>query len=89
MKRKSGQTLTLSAKMITADKLALLINMPSAMLEQALGKQAKGVKLRERKFLGITNGQEFCYLVTDTEGAYSKVFLKYDPTADKVSATMG
>jgi hypothetical protein len=72
--------------MITADKLALLINMPSAMLEQAVGK---GVKFRERKFLGITNGQEFCYLVTDTEGTYSKVFLKYDPTADKVSATIG
>ena len=72
--------------MITADKLTLLINMPSAMLEQAVGK---GAKFRERKFLGITNGQEFCYLVTDTDGAYSKVFLKYDPTADKVSATIG
>jgi hypothetical protein len=75
--------------MITADKLTLLINMPSAMLEQALGKQTKGVKFRERKFLGITNAHEFCYLVTDTEGAYSKVFLTYDPTADKVSATIG
>jgi hypothetical protein len=58
------------------------------MLQQALGKQAKGLTFRDRKFLGITNGQEFCYLVTDTEGAYSKVFLKYDPTADKVSATL-
>ena len=75
--------------MITADKLQLLINMPSAMLQQALGKQAKGLTFRERKFLGITNGQEFCYLVTDTEGAYSKVFLKYDPTVNRVSATMG
>jgi hypothetical protein len=75
--------------MITADKLQLLINMPSAMLQQALGKKSKGVQFRERKFLGITNGQEFCYLVTDTEGAYIKVFLKYDPTADKVSATLG
>ena len=75
--------------MITADKLQLLINMPSAMLEQALGKKAKGAKFRERKFLGITNGQEFCYLVTDTEGTASKVFLKYDPTADRVSATIG
>jgi hypothetical protein len=75
--------------MITSDKLQLLINMPTAMLEQALGKKAKGLTFRERKFLGITNGGEFCYLVTDPEGAYSKVFLKYDPTADKVSATIG
>jgi hypothetical protein len=75
--------------MITADKLQLLINMPTAMLEQALGKKAKGAKFRERKFLGITNAHEFCYLVTDTEGNADKVFLKYDPTADKVSATMG
>jgi hypothetical protein len=72
--------------MITADKLQLLINMPTAMLEQAVGK---GAKFRERKFQGITNGGEFCYLVTDTEGAYSKVFLKYDPTVDRVSATLG
>jgi hypothetical protein len=58
------------------------------MLEQALGKQAKGVKLRERKFLGITNGHEFCYSVVDTDGGEGKVFLKYDPTVDRVSATL-
>jgi hypothetical protein len=75
--------------MITADKLQLLINMPSAMLTQALGKKAKGVTLISSKFLGITNGHEFCYLVTHTDGAMGKVFLKYDPTADKVSATIG
>jgi hypothetical protein len=74
--------------MITADKLQLLINMPSAMLEQALPVKGRP-KLKSARFLGITNGHEFCYLVTDTEGAYSKVFLKYDPTVDKVSATMG
>ena len=74
--------------MITADKLTLLINMPAVMLEQALPPKGRP-KLASRKFLGITNGQEFCYLVTDAEGAYSKVFLKYDPTVDRVSATMG
>jgi hypothetical protein len=72
--------------MITADKLTLLINMPSAMLEQAVGK---GAKFRERKFLGITNGGEFCYSVVDTDGGEGKVFLKYDPTVDRVSATLG
>jgi len=73
---------------ITADKLKLLTNMPSAMLEQALPKKNRP-KLKSAKFLGITNGHEFCYSVVDTDGGEGKVFLKYDPTADKVSATMG
>jgi hypothetical protein len=74
--------------MITADKLALLINMPAAMLEQAL--PAKGrPNLAWRKFLGITNGGEFCYAVVDTDGGEGKVFLKYDPTVDKVFGKMG
>ena len=73
--------------MITADKLTLLINMPTAMLEQALPKKNRP-KLASRKFLGITNGHEFCYLVTDTDGGMGKVFLTYDPTEDKVSATL-
>jgi hypothetical protein len=75
--------------MITADKLQLLINMPTAMLEQALGKKAKGAKFRERKFLGITNGGDFVYLVTDTEGNANKVFLTYIHAEDQVIAVMG
>jgi len=74
--------------MITADKLALLTNMPSAMLEQALPVKGRP-KLKSARFLGITNGHEFCYTVVDTDGGEGKVFLKYDPTADKVSATIG
>ena len=74
--------------MITADKLALLINMPTAMLEQALPAKNRP-KLKTARFLGITNGHEFCYLVTDTDGGASKLFMNYDPTVDRVSATMG
>jgi hypothetical protein len=74
--------------MITADKLALLTNMPAAMLEQALPAKGRPT-LAGRKFLGITNGGEFCYSVADTDGGEGKVFLKYDPTADRVSATLG
>jgi hypothetical protein len=58
------------------------------MLEMALPKKNRP-KLQTRRFLGITNGGEFCYNVIDEAGAMSKVFLKYDPTADKVSATIG
>ena len=73
--------------MITADKLTLLTNMPSAMLEQALPLKGRP-KLQTARFLGITNGHEFCYSVVDTDGGEGKVFLKYDPTVDRVSATM-
>jgi len=76
--------------MITADKLALLTNMPAAMLQQAL--EVKDVTFTGAKFLGLTNGCEFCYSVVyrapSFEGTDStKVFLKYDPTVDRVSAS--
>ena len=74
--------------MITADKLALLINMPTVMLEQALPPKGRP-SLVSRTFLGITNGHEFCYLVTATDGGASKLFLSYDPTVDRVSAKIG
>lgn len=74
--------------MITADKLTLLINMPAQMLEQALPKKNRP-KLASRKFLGITNGHEFCYSVVDSDGGEGKVFMNYDPTVDKVFAKMG
>ena len=76
--------------MITADKLALLTNMPAAMLQQAL--EVKDVTFTGAKFLGISNGGEFCYNVVyrspSFEGTDStKVFVKYDPTKDMVSAS--
>lgn len=74
--------------MITADKLALLINMPTVMLEQALPVKGRP-QLQTRRFVGITNGGEFCYTVIDEAGAMGKLFLRYDPTADQVSAVMG
>ena len=76
--------------MITADKLALLTNMPAAMLTMA-AKDAgyKGPEFTSCKFLGITNGGQFCYTVvyhvkggTDS----TKIFLTYDPTKDQVIA---
>jgi hypothetical protein len=74
--------------MITADKLALLINLPTAMLEQTLPAKDRPT-LVYAKFLGLTNGYEFCYSVVDSDNGRNKVFLRYDPTADKVSATIG
>jgi hypothetical protein len=41
------------------------------------------------RFLGITNGGQFCYSVTDQGGSRGKVFLTYDHAEDKVTADIG
>ena len=74
--------------MITADKLALLTSMPTHMLEMALPVKGRP-QLQTARFLGMTNGGEFCYSVVDTAGAQSKVFLQYDPAVDQVTGTLG
>ena len=76
--------------MITADKLKLLTSFPPSALQQSLG--VKDVTFTGAQFLGITNGGEFCYSVVyrapSFEGTDStKVFLRYDPTKDMVSAS--
>jgi len=76
--------------MITADKLKVLTTFPHSALQDALG--VKDVVFTAAKFLGITTGGEFCYSVVyrapSFEGTDStKVFLNYDPRADKVSAS--
>jgi hypothetical protein len=76
--------------MITADKLTLLTSMPAAMLTTAI--QSAGYKedrFTGAKFLGITNGGQFCYMCTyPVEGGTdsTKVFLTYNPTTDQVIA---
>jgi hypothetical protein len=76
--------------MITADKLALLTNFPAVMLTVAARDAGyAGPEFTSCKFLGITNGGQFCYTVvyhvkggTDS----TKIFLTYDPTTDTVFA---
>ena len=76
--------------MITADKLRLLTNFPSGMLTELIRQAGyRDDKFQSAKFLGITNGGEFCYSATyieDNEECTTKVFVRYDPTADRVSA---
>ena len=75
--------------MITADKLSLLTNLPAVMLTTAI--QAAGYKkdkFTKAKFLGLSNGNQFVYSATyieDNEEQVCKVFVNYDPTADRVS----
>jgi hypothetical protein len=76
--------------MITAEKLKVLTSFPHSALQDILG--VKDVVFTAAKFLGISNGGEFCYNVVyrapSFEGTDStKVFVKYDPTVDRVSAS--
>lgn len=79
--------------MITAERLKTLTTFTAPALQRALGKQAKGYEFVGAKFLGITNGGQFCYTVVynheDFEGTDStKVYISYDPTEGRVSADM-
>jgi hypothetical protein len=74
--------------MITAEKLALLTKMPTFMLENSLPEKAR-VRIYTARFLGITNGGEFCYSVSLANEVQGKVFLRYDPAVDQVTGTLG
>ena len=75
--------------MITADKLTLLTNLPAVMLTTAIQQAGyKKDRFTKAKFLGLSNGNQFVYSVTyieDNEEQVCKVFVNYDPTADRVS----
>lgn len=76
--------------MITADTLKTLTTFTAPALTRAI--QDAGFKkdsFTSAKFVGMTNGNQFCYSVTyrehDAEQT-GKVFLSYDPVAGRVSA---
>ena len=73
--------------MITADTLKSLTGLTAESLGKITGETYTGTK-----FLGLTNGGEFCYLSTfmvkgGTDSA--KVFIKYDPTTGQVIPSRG
>jgi hypothetical protein len=76
--------------MITAERLALLTSYNSGALQKVLG--VEDVTFTGSKFLGMTNGGEFCYSVVyrapSFEGTDStKVYLKYIQARDQVIAS--
>ena len=80
--------------MITADNLKRLSTLDTEVLTGlVMGAYAKRKdKYKTARFLGLTNGGEFCYLCTFTSGddiCTTKVFVKLDPATDRVSATAG
>jgi hypothetical protein len=75
--------------MITAKNVRYMINIPLEHMKACAISNKIKVNLASAEFLGMTNGGEFCYTITDTDGGVGKMFLRYDPTADRVTATIG
>lgn len=76
--------------MITAEQLTTLNTFTPAALTRAVDNE--DYQFTGTKFLGITNGGEFCYKCTfPVKGGTdtTKVFLKFDPTVGRVIATVG
>ena len=78
--------------MITAQQLHTLSHFSAQGLREALYKSGyTGFQLRDPKFLGLTNGGQFCYSFQfddgDGEGLQTgKMFLTFDHATGKVSA---
>ena len=79
--------------MITADTLKTLTTFTTHGLAMALHHSGyTGASFKTAKFLGITNGGQFCYSVTYHDDAGTgeietgKVFLTYDHVEGKVTA---
>jgi hypothetical protein len=79
--------------MITADTLKTLTSFTAHGLAMALHNSGyTGCFFKSAKFLGITNGGQFCYQVTYHDDAgtgedeVGKVFLKYDHSLGSVTA---
>lgn len=80
--------------MITADTLKTLTTFTPYALDRALNQSGRPMLgFKTAKFLGITNGGQFCYSVTwddvDIGEQRDKVFLTYNPAEGRVSADIG
>ena len=76
--------------MITAEQLTTLTTFTAAALTRALANE--DYAFTGSKFLGLTNGGEFCYYCTfPVKGGTdsTKVFLKYNHASGRVDATVG
>ena len=76
--------------MITADTLKVLTTFtPRALNRAAVDAGYKGANFSSCKFIGITNGGQFCYMaVFQVAGGTdsTKVFLTYSHAEDRVFA---
>jgi hypothetical protein len=78
--------------MITANNVRYMIDIPLEHMKAcAISNKIKGLNMTGVEFLGMTNGGEFCYSIFQEDDGVvgTKLFLRYDPTADRVTATIG
>ena len=78
--------------MITANNVRYMIDIPVEHMKAiAVENKISGIAITGVKFLGMTNGSEFCYSISqEDDGVFgTKMFLRYDPTVDRVTATIG
>ena len=79
--------------MITAKNVQYMIDIPLEHIKAiALQNKIKDYSITGAKFLGMTNGCQFCYhIVHEVKGGSdsAKMFMNYDPIADRVIATIG
>lgn len=78
--------------MITAKNIRYMIDIPLEHLKAiAENNKIKGYDITGAEFLGMTNGGEFCYRIVHWVKGGSdsaKMFLKYNPALDRVSANI-
>ena len=79
--------------MLTADKVKMLTEFGPTGLAVILDRSGYSMcSFKTAKFLGITNGGQFCYKVTFhdegglDEEAEGKVFITYDHANDSIKA---
>ena len=78
--------------MITAEHLKNLSSYRARDINRALSISGYRVTVKTAKFVGLTNGGQFCYTVTVKDDAelgrlpQGKVFLTYDAETDSVTA---
>jgi hypothetical protein len=79
--------------MLTADKVKLLTTMGPTALKLTLASSGyTGQAFKSAKFVGITNGGQFCYQVTYFDDACTgkdeigKVFVAYNHANDSITA---
>ena len=78
--------------MITAEHLKNLSSYRARDLNRMLSISGYRAKVKTAKFLGLTNGGQFCYTVTVADDPdlgrlpQGKVFLSYDAETDSITA---
>ena len=77
--------------MITAKNIRYMIDIPLEHLKAIAVNSKLKLDITGAEFLGMTNGGEFCYRIVHWVKGGSdsaKMFLKYNPALDRVSANI-